>query len=141
LPRDWKFRTDPQREGVRGLWFAPDLDASGWRDMQIGKFWDEQGVTHLGDAWYRLEWNAPAVPDKAKLVLWFGAVDETATVWVNGVKAGAHDEPPDFGWDKRFAIDVTGKLKLGELNTVAVKVGNSSLAGGIWKSVKLAVER
>jgi hypothetical protein len=60
---------------------------------------------------------------------------------VNGVKAGVHDEPPDFGWDKRFAIDVTGKLKPGEANTIAVKVGNSSLAGGIWKSVKLAVEK
>jgi hypothetical protein len=143
LPKTWKFRPDLTREGEKAAWFAPGLDQTGWRDMQIGKFWDEQGVKLIGDAWYRLEWNAPAgpFPDKAKWFLWFGAVDETATVWVNGVKVGAHDEPPDFGWDKRFSVDVTGRLKPGQLNTIAVKVGNSSLAGGIWKSAKLAVER
>jgi hypothetical protein len=143
LPKTWKFRTDPKREGVKGGWFKPDLDLADWRDMQIGKFWDEQGVRHQGDAWYRLTWDVPAlqVPATARLYLWFGAVDEIATVWVNGVKAGAHTEPPDIGWDKRFSIEVTGKLKPGERNTLAVQVSNTTLAGGIWKSVKLAVGR
>jgi len=143
LPKIWKFRTDPRREGGRLRWFRPDLDLTGWRDLEIGKFWDEQDVHYTGDAWYRLTWSAPAlqIPENARLYLWFGAVDETATVWVNGVKAGSHQEPPDIGWDKRFAIEVTGRLRPGEPNTIAVKVGNNSLAGGIWKSVKLAVAR
>lgn len=143
LPKVWEFRTDPGRVGERERWFAPEVDLADWRGLEIGKFWDEQGVKYTGDAWYRLTWVAPTarVPQKARLILWFGAVDETATVWVNGVRAGAHREPPDIGWDKRFAVDVTGKLKLGQTNTIAVKVGNSTLAGGIWKSVRLAVEK
>jgi len=140
LPKTWKFRTDPKLEGVAAGWWRPELDLTGWRELLIGKFWDEQGVTHTGDAWYRLAWDTPAVtvPDGAKLELWFGAVDEVATVWVNGKRVGSHDEPPDEGWDKRFAVDVTGVLQPSARNHIAVKVGNSALAGGIWKSVRLA---
>ena len=77
----------------------------------------------------------------ARLYLYFGAVDETATVWVNGEEAGGHYEHPDLGWDKRFGIDVTGKLEPGKVNTIAVRVGNDLFAGGIWKSIKLAVSK
>ncbi len=143
LPKVWKFRTDPKKQGVKGQWFATDLDLEGWRDMEIGKFWDEQGVQYTGDAWYRLTWDTPAadITQGAKLVLWFGAVDETARVWVNGVEVGEHDIGGDAGWDKRFPIDVSGVLKPGETNVIAVLVGNAGLAGGIWKSVKLAVAK
>jgi beta-galactosidase/beta-glucuronidase len=109
--------------------------------MEIGKFWDEQGVRYTGDAWYRLTWEPPAVhlAPNSRLYLWFGAVDELATVWVNGRLAGKHHEAPDLGWDKRFPVDVTDLLQPAQPNTIAVKVKNTSLAGGIWKSVRLAV--
>jgi hypothetical protein len=140
LPKVWKFSVDPKNEGVKAGWFRPDFDIVGWRDMEIAKFWDEQGVQCIGYAWYRFAWDAPACELKPgqKLALWFGAVDETAEVWVNGVYCGKHDEGADYGWDKRFPIDVTGKLKPGERNLIAVRVGNTALAGGIWKNVKLA---
>ena len=143
LPKTWKLQTDPKQQGAKAGWFKPDLDLAGWRDIVIGKFWDEQGLRYQGDAWYRLTWDVPAlpVPANARLVLWFGAVDETAVVWVNGIKAGVHQEPPEIGWNQPFAIDVTGKLKPGARNTIAVLVGNEALAGGIWKSVKLAVTK
>lgn len=144
LPKAWKFRTDSEGKGIKYGWHKADLDLEGWRDIVIGKFWDEQGVRYHGeDAWYRLTWDTPAVPVPAgsRLYLYFGAVDETATVWVNGVEAGGHYEQPDIGWTQRFPIDVTGKLKPGQVNTIAVQVGNELFAGGIWKSVKLAVEK
>ncbi len=143
LPRVWKFRTDPRGEGMAAKWYAPDADTSEWCDLEIAKFWDEQGVQHIGQAWYRITWETPqfAVPPGGRAVLWFGAVDETAKVWVNGKLAGGHDEGADFGWDKRFAVDVTGKLLPGQTNVVAVQVGNAGLAGGIWKNVKLAVSK
>ena len=142
LPRVWKFSTDPKRIGVTGKWFAPDFDASTWRDLEIGKFWDEQGVQFTGNAWYRVAWDTPQFDAAGKDVwLWFGAVDETAVVWVNGVKAGAHDEGADYGWDKRFAIKVTGLLKPGAPNVIVVQVGNEALAGGIWKNVKMGISK
>jgi formylglycine-generating enzyme required for sulfatase activity len=168
LPRNtWKFRADPKQEGEQAGWFKSGLDLTGWRDMEIGRFWDDvfpeqmddptlrkKADTHWGGdelltrtvtgyAWYRLDWTAPAVKvaKNSKLYLWFGAVDDQAVVWVNGVKVGSHEEPPDAGWDKRFPIDVTGALKLGKQNTIVVKVHNSEGAGGIWRPVKLAVAK
>jgi len=143
LPLTWRFRTDPERRGARAGWQKPGPEVGEWRNLQIGRFWDEQEVRCMGEAWYRLTWDAPAVtmPKGARLRLWFGAVDEQATVWVNGRKVGAHTEPPDIGWDERFAVDVTGVLKPGQPNVIAVRVRNDALAGGIWKSVKLAVTR
>lgn len=143
LPKVWKFSTDPKKVGVAEKWFAPEYDAAKWRTMEIGKFWDEQGVQFAGTAWYRIEWDTPQfeAPAGKDVVLWFGAVDETAVVYVNGVKAGVHDEGADYGWDKRFPIKVTNLLKPGQKNVIAVQVGNDALAGGIWKNVKLAVAR
>lgn len=142
LPKVWQFRTDPRDEGTAQRWFAGG-DSEGWCDLQIGKFWDEQGLQYVGNAWYRLYWDTPqfSAPAGRDVVLWFGAADETATVWVNGVKAGHHDEGADYGWDKRFPIKVTGLLKPGQRNLIAVRVGNSGLAGGLWKSVKLGVAK
>jgi len=143
LPRQWEFRTDKDDRGVADEWWQPSLERDGWREMEIGKFWDEQGVRFAGYAWYRLVWETPqvSVPEGGRLVLWFGACDEKATVWVNGSVVGETKLPPDLGWDKRFEMDVTGVLRPGLTNTVVVRVHNLSLAGGLWKSVKLAVKR
>lgn len=144
LPKAWKFRTGVDGEGIKSGWYNADPHPDGWRDIVIGRFWDEQGLRYHGkDAWYRLTWDVPdvQVPEGSKLYLYFGAVDETATVWINGVAAGGHREHPNLGWEKRFPIDVTGKLEPGAVNTIAVRVGNGLFAGGIWKSVKLAVSK
>lgn len=143
LPKVWKFRTDPKHEGTKRGFFAPQADTSGWRELEIGKFWDEQSLQYVGYAWYRLNWTPPdfTLPAGRRLVLWFGAVDEQAVVWVNGAEVGKHEEEPDYGWDKRFPVDVTGKLLPGQPNNIVVRVHNGALAGGIWKAVKLAVSK
>ena len=142
LPKTWRFRKDPETVGESQQWFSVDVaDEDDWQDLEIGRFWDEQDVTHVGEAWYRVSWMVPELPAEAEVFLWFGAVDEQAVVWVNGRKAGEYIEPPDIGWDKRFPIDVSGMIMPGATNTVAVKVINTTLAGGMWKSVRLAVKR
>ncbi len=141
LPKTWRFRLDKQNVGLKEQWFLPATEVKDWQTLQIGRFWDEQQVQHVGFAWYRLDWDTPAftVPAGQDVWLWFGAVDEQAWVYVNGQQAGEHVEDPDQGWDKRFPIRVTELLKPGAPNTIVVRVGNEALAGGIWKSVKLAV--
>ena len=42
-------------------------------------------------AWYRREFERPALKPGERLILHFGAVDYAATVWVNGVRAGEHE--------------------------------------------------
>ena len=45
-------------------------------------------------------------------------------------------------WKKRFLIDVTGKLRGGQKNAIAVRVVDyGTYAGGIWKPVKLIAKK
>ena len=67
-------------------------------------------------------------------------MDESAWVYLNGVLIGEHDES-DTGWDKRFEIALGDAVKLGESNTLAVRVRDRAKYGGIWKSVKLVGEK
>ena len=75
-----------------------------------------------------------------QLALSFGAVDESAWVYLNGVQIGEHDES-DTGWDPRFEIALGDAVKLGESNTLAVRVRDRASYGGIWKSVKLVAKK
>jgi hypothetical protein len=135
---DWKFHTDPNAVGVKDQWFRSDLDTSGWAGIEIDKFWEEQGRDYDGVAWYRVTFTAhPPAGKKVSLV--FGAVDESATVWLNGEEIGTHDTG-EGGWKDRFEFDVTGKVRPGE-NMVAVRVLDRTGPGGIWKRVKLMVEK
>jgi len=70
-------------------------------------------------------------------VLYFGAADETAYVWVNGKLAGKSDGDPDYLWDKKFPIDITEFVTPGEACTVAVEVHDRGWAGGLWKNILL----
>jgi len=82
----------------------------------------------------------PAEAKRYNLVLSFGAVDESAWVYLNGKQIGEHDEG-NWGWDKRFEIRLGDAVKIGETNVLAVRVRDRSNYGGIWKSVKLAGEK
>jgi len=137
LPKAWLFRLDPKHIGERERWFAPDADEMEWKPIEIGKFWEEQGYADYDDAaWCRVR---VAVPESAKgrrLLLTFGAADETADVYVNGRLAGKWGLL-GFTWNQRFEIDVTPFIRPGEENLIAVRVEDSTGMGGLWKSVLL----
>jgi hypothetical protein len=69
----------------------------------------------------------------------FGAADENAMVWLNGEKIGEHCIG-EYGWDQRFSIDVTGKLKSGE-NQLVVRVLDLGGVGGLWKGIDLMADK
>jgi len=132
----WKFHTDPARRGEQKGWQKPGFDDSTWRDISIGRFWEQEGELYDGTGWYRLKLSVPKLDTNGPVYIAFGAADEIATVWVNGVKVGVHDQW-EYGWNTPFAFDVTSALKPGEPNTIAVRVFDFQGGGGIWKSVKL----
>jgi len=153
LPKAWLFRLDPKRIGEKERWFALDADeppspaaagasarrkgGSAWKPIEIGKFWEEQGCTgYDGVAWYRVRVSVPALAKGRKLLLAFGAADETADVYVNGRLAGEWGLL-GFTWNQRFEIDVTPFIRPGEENLIAVRVEDSIGMGGLWKSVLL----
>src|SRR5205823_873732 len=79
----WSLRFDPQNVGIRDKWFAPEDNTPGI-PIKIGTFWEEQGMDYDGIAWYQTQFKA--APTNKKTTLVFGAVDESATVWLNGEK-------------------------------------------------------
>ena len=89
--------------------------------MQIPGDWNSQAEKlefYEGTIWFRQKFVAKPADDK-KYVLYFGAVNYEAHVYLNGKKLGVHK-----GGFTPFQFDVTGKLKAGE-NFVVVKADNT----------------
>ncbi|HEU4693240.1 MAG TPA: glycoside hydrolase family 2 TIM barrel-domain containing protein, partial [Vicinamibacterales bacterium] len=101
LNGDWDFALDPDER-----WTSPA--EVGW-DRQIRvPFSPETRASGVADTgfyrrcWYRRHVHAPAVAPHQRLLLRFGAVDYSATVWINGTRLGEHE-----GGYTPFAFDIT----------------------------------
>ena len=139
LPNDgWLLKTDPGRSGHLAKWFEPALDDSQWSEVGIDKAWEHYGHKWDGIAWYRRKFTLPAKPDHLAAEIHFGAVDESAWVWMNGQYIGQHDIGP-FGWNRPFRLDATKALKWRGENQITVRVLDTKMAGGIWKPVSIEV--
>ena len=108
---------------------ARQFDSSAWVPIKAGESWENQGFAYDGAAWYRTEFKVPAAWEKP--VIHFGAVDETAWVYVDGKYVGTHD-----GWNSAFTM-VIESLAPGETHSLAVRVLDREAMGGMWKPVTL----
>ena len=108
-----------------------------------GYGWEKQGFAgYTGFGWYRQVFTPPADFDLDHLQLYFGAVDEEAWVYINGKPAFEHSskstgQPRTALWKVPFMFDACEHIKLGEPNTLAVRVYNQGAMGGVWKPVYL----
>lgn len=90
------------------------------KTMDIPSDWnskDEQLFVYEGTVWFKKDFNINKKNDK-KYVLYFGAVNYDAKVWVNGKKVGEH-----IGGYTPFNFDITDVAEDGD-NFVVVKVDN-----------------
>jgi beta-glucosidase/6-phospho-beta-glucosidase/beta-galactosidase len=145
------FSSPRPRLSLDGQWYFSTTESpgtSGSELITVPAPWqaDERFRDHIGQAWYRREFDVPAnwlKPGRA-LILGFGAVDYCAEVWVNGVKVGEHE-----GGYLPFELDITAAAQSGR-NTLTVRVedpleafpeiphGKQSwygLLSGIWQPV------
>ena len=145
LPAMWQVALDPDDAGTAHHWFAPDFDDSGWKPVSThaGTGWEQQGLPeHVGFAWYRASTFVGMGLKKAHAWLYFSAVDEDATVWVNAEHAGEHTcasagLAPNEIWKTPFFFDVAPLLHYEQPNHIAVRVHNRARMGGIYKPVYL----
>ncbi|WP_049917060.1 glycoside hydrolase family 2 protein [Halogeometricum pallidum] len=151
LSGDWEFATDPEDDGRTEGWYDPDAAWEDPREVSVPHSWQEEADLreYVGVAWYRRTVDLDAVDDDRRAVLYFGAADYDATVWVNGERVGCNRE----GY-LPFRFDVTDALVAGE-NTVAVRVEDPediseiphgkqgepwyTRVSGLWQRVDLAV--
>lgn len=148
LPDEWDFLLDPNGLGELGGWQRPGTLGGNWQRLKTtSRSWSDQGLHYYkGAAWYRTTAEIPERFRGRKVYLWFGGVDNVATVWVNGQLLGTSREPGEGlpgvpGSFRPFDVDATAALRFGpdESNTVTVRVVNDRLSelgtGGITAPV------
>jgi hypothetical protein len=135
----WTFRPDPDEKGIAEKWFASNVNAADWTDIHVSRFWEADGWDYDGYGWYRTTFSVPSIPQQKKLTLAVGAADESADVWLNGDKLGSYNIG-ELGWDKRFTLDTTGKLRSGD-NQLTIRVCDRSGPGGLWRPIKIFVAK
>ena len=134
----WNYIVDVQEEGYygyrmekRGRGFFmnekprnPDdlveYDFDKAPEMEIPSDWntqDDKLFFYEGTIWFKKSFNYTINPQK-KVILYFGAVNYEAIVYINGILLGKH-----IGGFTPFNFDITKKLKNGE-NFIILKVDN-----------------
>jgi beta-galactosidase/beta-glucuronidase len=118
LNGDWDFAIDRG-----GRWRQP-ADVQ-WRQLIRVPFAPETAASGVGDTgflyscWYRRRAAVGPLPADARLYLRFGAVDYSATVWVNGAWTGEHR-----GGYTPFSIDITPLVGTGGEFDVVVRASD-----------------
>ena len=149
----WFFKPDPRKEGEKDKWEKRSFKEirKNWTRIRVDTQWENQ--KRHGDPKFRkfmenydgwgyyahnlridLSWKGKEVG------LLFGAVDESAWVWVNGKYAGKRLYVRDPDWNTPFVIDITDQIDWTKKSQLAVvRVEDKRGAGGIWRGVMLVV--
>ncbi|NLF16263.1 MAG: DUF4838 domain-containing protein [Lentisphaerae bacterium] len=132
----WRFAPDPQAEGETAGWHRPDFDDAPWKDIEAGRFWEDQGFPNLdGAGWYRLRIVLP--DDTLGIGIHFAGADERAWVYLDGdLIGGQHEGDPGVLWQQPFTVMLPENTTPGP-HLLAVKVIDSGGAGGLWNQVVL----
>jgi hypothetical protein len=138
--RKWKFRPDPNNDGLANGWHKPDAKTADWADIKINRHWEAQGYPDLdGWAWYRLNLTVPTSFAGHEIYLKFTGVDDHYELYVNGIKAGFGGDIPTktTAFDEVKSHKISPHVKSGEGMTIAVRVYDWGGAGGIFRPVTL----
>lgn len=149
----WKFMWDPENVGLSKGWQADVFDTSAWLDIVVGTNWEahdvgkswqkEHGDHYNGTAWYRKDFSVKPEQASKEIKLLFGAVDEACKVYLNGKEL--LDRPYPFegntnSWQEAFSVDIKPYIRTDKPNSLAVRVEDSSGAGGIWRPVWIVIK-
>ena len=104
----------------------------------MGDFWEKQGQNLDGVGWYRREIELSELPAGKRIYLHFGAVDESLTLWIDGEYVAAYNRGME-GWDKPFAIEVTGFLTSGT-HVIIIRARDVLAMGGLWKPIEVIAQ-
>ena len=152
LPREWRLRWDEKKEGTAQQWFQNPGDDTQWHPVRVDAPWEAQSAgkawravnenkDYDGLAWYRVRFKVDEKWRGQKLALLFGAVDESATVYLNGQKVGARPFVNPNDWQVPFTMDVGDALRFDGENELMVLVEDTAGAGGVWKPVWLVAPK
>ena len=145
LPNNWKFKLDRKNVAEKEKWFDPAFDDSEWKEILSDKYcgWTYQGYGRTtGNGWYRRSVTIPGEFRHYYVYLHFGAADEEAWVYVDGVLAFEHNRKSTglgYGelWTRPFHFECSKLLRPGKQHALAVRVHNVAGAGGLYRAIHL----
>jgi len=125
----WSFHTDPDNIGMKEKWFSPQSSVEGWESLPVPSNWNtkNQYSLYFGKAWYRKDIEIPASMEDKKLILNFEAIYHDSRIWLNGELIGNSNS----GYFP-IILDITGKLKTGQKNTLVVEADNTLKRGATF---------
>ncbi len=123
----WFEANDPG--SVAGTpWSALGFEPAGWTTTQLPAVWEETGLPDFdGVVWFRKTVELPDTWAGTKAELRLGAIDDSDTTWVNGVRVGA-----TAGWRVPRVYRVPADVLHPGRNVIAVRVLDTGGNGGIW---------
>ncbi|HEX8283206.1 MAG TPA: sialate O-acetylesterase [Pyrinomonadaceae bacterium] len=132
---EWWEKNDPGSAAAHG-WADPALDVSGWKRMRLPRAWEEAGLPGFdGVVWFRRTFELPRDWAGRDLTLSLGPIDDRDTTYVNGFPVGGLSQ-----WDAPRSYRVPARLLKEGVNTVAVRVLDTGVGGGIFgEPVQLSV--
>ena len=142
VPLVWKFAFERAADGEKLGWFRPDFDDRSWRDVQVHRTWQQQGLAprgFKGAGWYRVWVDVPEGEELGRSSLHLGGMDASGKVWVNGSFAGEHKYVPDESWRTPYTVAVARLIRPGR-NCIAVRVYTGGGNGGLYRRVRLIAE-
>jgi len=144
LDSKWNFQTDAKDDGYQAGFAQLELNDASWKSIDATDWWQNQGFAgYRGTAWYRKKVMTGDFVDDQKVLLYLGAIDGNAEIYVNERKAAEHligtKAQGYSGWDSPITIDMTPYMKAGE-NVIAIKVTSKEVgSSGIYKGAALFV--
>lgn len=133
--RAWRTRLDAADPGLKSKWYARDLDAAGWKEMNLPRHYEGSGLPgHDGTVWFRRSVRLTPAQAGVDHTLNLGAIDDMDMTWVNGVQVGGI-EVPGY-WAKPRSYPVPAKLLRPGNNEIVVRVIDHGWSGGFAGSAR-----
>ena len=152
-PVNWRFAIDPKEAGEKEAWFSKKYSAARnkWITIRTDTVWEKQNYkdpafkktmeNYNGIGWYAQNIDIDPAWKGKKIYLVFGAVDESAWLYVNGKFAGKRIYQKDPDYYTPFALEITDTVDWSrKKQNVVVRVQDKFGAGGIWKPVYVTVK-
>ena len=129
--------------GDNMAWKDNATSSANWEKIMVPLFWEKQGfVNYDGYAWYRKAFFLPENLRSQDLILFLGKIDDYDQAFINGQLIGStgFDDAGNYIADDDMAFSMVRKynlpiqyLKFGEVNTIAIRVYDKYIDGGVYE--------
>ncbi len=127
LGKEISFNIDPDDKGEKEKWYLSDYDSSKWAKINCGKCYEKQGFDgYDGVAWYKKSFLVPNDWKNKQVYLEITVLNAAADCYINGTNVGKLQ-----GW--HIKQDVSNCLKVGQINTVAIRTTDKDKEGGLFR--------